>query len=148
MYKRQAQAAAAGITINVPELMPYAAGATGIDLDGDGTLDGATTSDYFYVFDPTGDLLGGGDGVAFSGDEGLQYTGYYATWNTLITLNGITDGVQAAVLGGALADPAAPNIPMLVDSVLSYTLYYWDMSDATIDAIIAAGVPDLSLIHI
>ena len=143
-----AQAAAAGITINVPELMPYAAGATGIDLDGDGTLDGATTSDYFYVFDPTGDLLGGGDGVAFSGDEGLQYTGYYATWNTLITLNGITDGVQAAVLGGALADPTAPNIPMLVDSVLSYTLYYWDMSDATIDAIVAAGVPDAAVTQV
>ena len=143
-----AQAAAAGITINVPELMPYAAGATGIDLDGDGTLDGATTSDYFYVFDPTGDLLGGGDGVAFSGDEGLQYTGYYATWNTLITLNGITDGVQAAVLGGALADPAAPNIPMLVDSVLSYTLFYWDMSDATVDAIVAAGVPDAAVTQV
>ena len=39
-------------------------------------------------------LLGGGDGVPFSGDEGLQYTGYYATWNTLITLNGITAGVK------------------------------------------------------
>ena len=143
-----AQAAAAGITINVPETMPYAAGATGIDLDGDGTLDGATTSDYFYVFDPTGDLLGGGDGVPFSGDEGLAYTGYYATWNTLITLNGITDGVQAAALGGALADPMAPNIPMIVDSVLSYTLYYWDMSDATIDAIVAAGVPDAAVTQV
>ena len=143
-----AQAAAAGITINVPETMPYAAGATGIDLDGDGTLDGATTSDYFYVFDPTGDLLGGGDGIPFSGDEGLQYTGYYATWNTLITLNGITDGVQAAALGGALADPMAPNIPMIVDSVLSYTLYYWDMSDATIDAIVAAGVPGAAVTQV
>ena len=143
-----AQAAAAGITINVPETMPYAAGATGIDLDGDGTLDGATTSDYFYVFDPTGDLLGGGDGVPFSGDEGLQYTGYYATWNTLITLNGITDGVQAAALGGALVDPMAPNIPMIVDSVLSYTLYYWDMSDATIDAIVAAGVPGAAVTQV
>ena len=137
-----AQAAAAGITINVPtENTPFAAGATGIDLDGDGVLDGATSSDWFYVFDPTGDVLGGGDGVLFSGDEGLQYTGYYATWNTLITLNGITAGVQAAALGGALANPTAPNIPMIVDSVLSYTLYYWDMSDATIAAVEAAGVP-------
>jgi hypothetical protein len=136
-----AQAAAAGITINVPtDNTPFAAGATGIDLDGDGVPDGATSSDWFYVFDPTGDVLGGGDGVAFSGDEGLQYTGYYATWNTLITLNGITDGVQAAALGGALANPAAPNIAMIVDSVLSYTLYYWDMSDATIAAVEAAGV--------
>ena len=137
-----AQAAAAGITINVPtENTPFAAGATGIDLDGDGVPDGATSSDWFYVFDPTGDVLGGGDGVLFSGDEGLQYTGYYATWNTLITLNGITAGVQAAALGGALANPTAPNIPMIVDSVLSYTLYYWDMSDATIAAVEAAGVP-------
>ena len=136
-----AQAAAAGITINVPtENTPFAAGATGIDLDGDGAPDGATSSDWFYVFDPTGDVLGGGDGELFSGDEGLQYTGYYATWNTLITLNGITDGVQAAALGGALANPAAPNIAMIVDSVLSYTLYYWDMSDATIAAVEAAGV--------
>ena len=137
------QAAAAGITINIPtENPPYMAGGTGIDLDGDGTLDGATSSEWFYVFDPVGDLLGGGDGVAFSGDEGLQFTGYYATWNVLITMNGIGDGVAAAVAGGAI-DPTtgAPNIPMIVDSVLSYTLYYWDMSDATVDAVVAAGIP-------
>ena len=138
-----AQAAANGITINVPtDNTPFAAGATGIDLDGDGVPDGATTNDFFYIFDPSGDILGGGDGVLFSGDEGLQYTGYYATWNTLITLNGITDGVQAAALAGALADPAAPNIPAIVDSVLSFTLYYWDMSSDTYAAIEAAGVAD------
>ncbi len=137
-----AQAAAAnGITINVPTENPaYMAGGTGIDLDGDGALDGATNSDWFYVFDPTGDLLGGGDGVLFSGDEALQFTGYYATWNVLITMNGISDGVTAAAMAGALAT-TPPNIPAIVDSVLSYTLYYWDMSDATVDAISAAGVP-------
>jgi len=137
------QAAAAGITINIPtENPPYMAGGTGLDLDGDGTLDGATSSEWFYVFDPVGDLLGGGDGVPFSGDEGLQFTGYYATWNVLITMNGIGDGVAAAVAGGAI-DPTtgAPNISMIVDSVLSYTLYYWDMSDATVDAVVAAGIP-------
>ena len=137
------QAAAAGITINIPtENPPYMAGGEGLDLDGDGTLDGATSSEWFYVFDPVGDLLGGGDGVAFSGDEGLQFTGYYATWNVLITMNGIGDGVAAAVAGGAI-DPTtgAPNISMIVDSVLSYTLYYWDMSDATVDAVVAAGIP-------
>jgi len=136
-------AAAANITINLPtDNPPYMAGGTGIDLDGDGTLDGATTSDWFYVFDPTGDLLGGGDGVLFSGDEALQFTGYYATWNVLITLNGISDGVTAAVMGGAI-DPTTgiPNVGMIVDSVLSYTLYYWDMHEATVDAIIAAGIP-------
>jgi hypothetical protein len=135
-------AASNGITIHVPtENTPFAAGATGIDFDQDGIPEGATTSDFFYVFDPTGDILGGGDGVPFSGDEGLMYTGYYATWNTLITLNGITAGVQSALLGGALANPTVPNIPMIVDSVLAYTLYYWDMSDATIAAVEAAGVP-------
>ncbi|MDB2351043.1 T9SS type A sorting domain-containing protein [Candidatus Marinimicrobia bacterium] len=137
-----ALAASNGITIHVPtENTPFAAGATGIDFDQDGIPEGATSSDFFYVFDPTGDVLGGGDGVPFSGDEGLQHTGYYATWNTLITLNGITDGVQASLIGGALANPAAPNIPMIVDSVLAYTLYYWDMSDATIDTMVARGVP-------
>jgi len=137
-----AQAAAAnGITINVPTENPaYMAGGTGIDLDGDGALDGATNSDWFYVFDPTGDLLGGGDGVLFSGDEALQFTGYYATWNVLITMNGISDGVTAAAMAGALAT-TPPNIAAIVDSVLSYTLFYWDMSDATVDAISAAGVP-------
>ena len=137
-----ALAASNGITIHVPtENTPFAAGATGIDFDQDGIPEGATTSDFFYVFDPSGDVLGGGDGELFSGDEGLQHTGYYATWNTLITLNGITDGVQASLLGGALANPTAPNIPMIVDSVLAYTLYYWDMSDATIDTMVARGVP-------
>ena len=136
-------AAAANITINLPtDNPPYMAGGTGIDLDGDGTLDGATSSDWFYVFDPSGDLLGGGDGELFSGDEALQFTGYYATWNVLITLNGISDGVTAAVMGGAI-DPTTgiPNIGMIVDSVLSYTLYYWDMHEATVDAIVAAGIP-------
>ena len=137
------QAQAAGITINVPtDNPPYMAGGTGLPDPTSGELIGATTSDWFYVFDPTGDLLGGGDGVAFSGDEALQFTGYYATWNVLITLNGISDGVTAAVMGGAI-DPntGAPNIGMIVDSVLSYTLYYWDMHEATVDAIVAAGIP-------
>ena len=141
-YVAQA-AAAAGITINLPtDNPPYMAGGTGLPDPTSGELIGATTSDWFYVFDPTGDLLGGGDGELFSGDEALQFTGYYATWNVLITLNGISDGVTAAVMGGAI-DPntGIPNIGMIVDSVLSYTLYYWDMHEATVDAIIAAGIP-------
>ena len=133
------QAQGLGITINVPSEHPYMAGGTGLDLDGDGTLDGATTSDWFYVFDPTGDLLGGGDGIPFSGDEALQFTGYYATWNVLITLNGIKDGLTAAAMGGALATNP-PNIPMIVDSVLAWTLYYWDMDAASVAAVGASGV--------
>jgi len=141
-YVAQA-AAAAGITINLPtDNPPYMAGGTGLPDPTSGELIGATSSDWFYVFDPTGDLLGGGDGELFSGDEALQFTGYYATWNVLITLNGISDGVTAAVMGGAI-DPntGIPNIGMIVDSVLSYTLYYWDMHEATVDAIVAAGIP-------
>ncbi|MBU92288.1 MAG: hypothetical protein CML88_02005 [Rhodobiaceae bacterium] len=122
------QAALAGITINVPEIMPYAVGATGLPGTEADPVIGDTTSDHFYIFDPKGDLLGGGDGIAFSGDEGLRFTGYYATWNTLITLNGITDGAGAAVAAGALANN---DVPMLVDSVLDYTLGYWDMSEDT-----------------
>ena len=137
-----AQAAAAGITIHVPELMPYAVGATGIPGTEADPVIGDTTSDVFYIFDPTGDVLGGGDGIAFSGDEGLRFTGYYATWNTLLTLNGITDGLGAAVMGGALANPTAPDVPMLVDSVLIYTLGYWDMSEATTALIIESVTTD------
>ena len=137
-----AQAAAAGITIHVPELMPYAVGATGVPGTEADPVIGDTTSDVFYIFDPTGDVLGGGDGIAFSGDEGLRFTGYYATWNTLLTLNGITDGLGAAVMGGALANPTAPDVPMLVDSVLIYTLGYWDMSEATTTLIIESVTTD------
>jgi len=134
------QAAAANITINVPtDNPPYMAGGTGLPDPTTGELIGATDSDWFYVFDPTGDLLGGGDGQLFSGDEALQFTGYYATWNVLITLNGIKDGVTAAAMGGALAT-TPPNIPMIVDSVLAWTLYYWDLDEASINVIAGAGV--------
>jgi hypothetical protein len=96
---------------------------------------GDTTSDFFYVFDPTGDLLGGGDGIPFSGDEALQFTGYYVTWNTLLTMDGIAAGAAAAAAAGALT---SGDVAMLVDSVLVYTLDYWDMSDAAVTAIVTA----------
>ena len=124
-------AAAAGITINLPtDNPPYMLGGEGITHPTTGEEGyGAFTSEWGYIFDPTGDLLGGGDGVAFSGDEALQFTGYYATWNVLKTLFAISEGATAAVLGGALADPAAPNIPMLADSLIDYTMYYWDVHE-------------------
>ena len=124
-------AAASGITINLPtDNPPYMLGGEGITHPTTGEEGyGAFTSEWGYIFDPTGDLLGGGDGVAFSGDEALQFTGYYATWNVLKTLFAISEGATAAVLGGALADPAAPNIPMLADSLIDYTMYYWDVHE-------------------
>ena len=124
-------AAGAGITINLPtDNPPYMLGGEGITHPTTGEEGyGAFTSEWGYIFDPTGDLLGGGDGVAFSGDEALQFTGYYATWNVLKTLFAISEGATAALLGGALADPTAPNIPMLADSLIDYTMYYWDVHE-------------------
>ena len=136
-----AQAAAdAGLPeIYVPAVNPYMVGGEGIDHPTEGPGYGALDTSIFYVFDPSGDLLGGGDGVLFSGDEGLAYTGYYATWNTIITMYGIDDGVDQAILGGALsgeyAPPNAPNVSAIVDSVLSWTLYYWDMDEASVAAV-------------
>ena len=117
-----AQAAAAGITINVPtENTPFAAGATGIDLDGDGVPDGATSSDWFYVFDPTGDVLGGGDGVALcdashpltSGGTFANEPGTAADLNetsledALISIAGFVDerGLKVALRGMKLILP-------------------------------------------
>jgi hypothetical protein len=131
-----AAAAAAGLPeIHVPAVNPFMVGGEGIDHPTEGPGYGAIDTSIFYVFDPTGDLLGGGDGELFSGDEGLAYTGYYATWNTIITLYGIQDGVEEAILGGALANPTAPNVSAIVDSVLEYTLFYWDMDEASVAAV-------------
>lgn len=118
-----AVAAASGITINVPtENPPYMAGGTGLPDPTTGEIVGATTNDQFYVFDPTGDILGGGDGVLFSGDEGLASTGYYATWNTLRTLNAITYGAGYGQLTGATTP--AEFAEAIMDAV--YTQWYLD----------------------
>lgn len=130
-----AAAAQNGITINVPAVNPFMVGGEGYDHPTEGPGYGALDTNIFYVFDPTGDLLGLGDGELFSGDEGLAYTGYYATWNTIITMYGIQDGVEEAILGGALANPTAPNVSAIVDSVLEYTLFYWDMDEASVAAV-------------
>jgi hypothetical protein len=98
---------------------------------------GALDTNIFYVFDPTGDLLGGGDGEMFSGDEALMFTGYYATWNTLITMNGIADGVEEAAMD---AFPNAPTMAAVVDSVIEWTTYYWEFDDASVTALKAAPV--------
>ena len=127
-------------TLNVPtENPPIMFGGPGqIDpTTGQGVVDpntgsnvGVIDTSWGYIFDPTGDLLGGGDGVPFSGDEALKFTGYYATWNTLITLKGIESGVYAAALQGHTT-PATLNIQGIVDSVLSEVLYNWGFDDAS-----------------
>ena len=45
------------------------------------------------------------------------------------------------MLAGAQDSTGALDIPLVVDSVLSFVLYNWDMSDETYAAIEAAGVP-------
>jgi hypothetical protein len=126
-----------GITINIPDVNPYMVGGQGVEAP-DGTPGyGALDTNIFYVFDPTGDLLGGGDGEMFSGDEALMFTGYYATWNTLITMNGIADGVEEAAMD---AFPNAPTMAAVVDSVIEWTTYYWEFDDASVTALKAAPV--------
>jgi len=80
-----------------PGLRNYAEeGAPPVIDENTGQPVGLFASDKGYVFDPTGDLLGGGDGLPFSGDEGLKYTGYYATWNTVVTMVSIQAGIGYA----------------------------------------------------
>ncbi|MDP6755367.1 MAG: T9SS type A sorting domain-containing protein [Candidatus Marinimicrobia bacterium] len=67
-----------GLNISVPD-NPIALGATGQDLDGNGTMDGTLSAEWGYVFDPSGS-----DGEFFSGDEPLQFTGYYFTYNFMV----------------------------------------------------------------
>lgn len=146
-------ASAAGITIHVPAEHPYMFLGPGLPANPDtGEPDegyGAfpNGSDWGYVFDPTGALLGGDD-VAFNGDEALKETGYFWTWNTLVTLNSITEGAGAAINAGCCLDAsgnllATPNVPMLADSVIDYVMYYWDVAEAyqlSASATIKAGL--------
>jgi len=96
-------------------------GGSGFDLDGDSIPDGVVAApnlEWGYIFDPSG-----GDGVPFSGDESLRWTGYYLTYNamasgaTLQTVlgadadgDGMPDNLAAAVVAymtGGMAQSAA-----------------------------------------
>ena len=89
------------ITINMPD-KPYMFGGEGVTHPTTGEEGfGAFDTTRGYIFDPKGDLIGGGDGIMFSGDEGLAATGYYATWNTIRTLYAIGYGAKAALSTGA-----------------------------------------------
>jgi len=73
-------------------------GGSGADLDGDSIPDGVVASpklEWGYIFDPSGD-----DGVLFSGDEALQFTGYYMTFNFLSAASAL------ATAYGQFSDPA------------------------------------------
>ncbi len=73
-------------------------GGSGADLDGDSIPDGVVASpklEWGYIFDPSGD-----DGVLFSADEPLQFTGYYMTFNFLSAVSAL------ATAYGQFSDPA------------------------------------------
>ncbi|MDP6143751.1 MAG: hypothetical protein QGF49_06305, partial [Candidatus Marinimicrobia bacterium] len=88
-----ALAATYGIVIHVPD-NPVALGGTGQDIDGDGEVDGLLSANFGYLFDPVG-----GDGAPFSGDEPLQFTGYFFTAHFMNAV-GIGQGTFEAC-GGA-----------------------------------------------
>ena len=138
-----------GLTVSVPTTKAYmfngpgaidpTTGATVMD-DSVNTTTGQTdtwpmgqfTGNKAYIFDPTGDLLGGGDGLPFSGDEALAFTGYYATWNTLQTLMAMTEGTTNAVASAIYAtDPPNPTALPTADSLAAYiidaVLWQWDI---------------------
>jgi hypothetical protein len=73
-------------------------GGSGADLDGDSIPDGVVASpklEWGYIFDPAGE-----DGVLFSADEPLQFTGYYMTFNFLSAVGAL------ATAYGQFSDPA------------------------------------------
>ena len=138
------------ITISVPtgdslgvtdHNKPYMLGGPGqVDATGTPVIDPTTgapfglfNTSWGYIFDPTGDLIGGGDHIPFSGDEGLQFTGYYATWNVLMTADAIEEGFFAAYLAGLTS---AEDI---ADSVVAYVMWQWDIHE-NVQAVLNAGV--------
>ena len=111
-----------------PGLRNYAAeGAPPVIDPNTGQPQGLFASGKGYVFDPTGDLLGGGDGLPFSGDEGLKYTGYYATWNTVVTMVSIQAGIGYANAVAAQTQ-TQPTMAEYASAIMSkvYENFYFD----------------------
>ena len=126
-------------------------GGSGADLDGDSIPDGVVASpnlEWGYIFDPSG-----ADGVPFSGDESLRWTGYYLTYNamasgaTLQTVlgadadgDGTPDNLAAAIAaymqGGMTATPA---LLAAIDDLAG--VYFTTMATGYgIDSTTAAGI--------
>ena len=103
-----------------------------IDTDTGGPV-GQINSASGYIFDPTGDLLGGGDGLPFSGDEGLKFTGYYATWNTLMTIKAIEAGAKTALASG-VTDAAG-----IASQIMDHVLYQFDLDTDELGTILVPG---------
>jgi|LWDU01.1.fsa_nt_gi hypothetical protein len=139
------------ITINVPtgdslgvtdHNRPYMLGGPGqVDANGAAVIDpetgapvGLFNTSWGYIFDPTGDLLGGGDHIPFSGDEALQFTGYYVTWHVLMTINAIQEGTVAAMTAAAMAGQAA-TLDSISAYVIAEVMWQWDVADAVQEAL-------------
>ena len=126
-------------------------GGSGFDLDGDSIPDGVVAApnlEWGYIFDPSG-----ADGVPFSGDESLRWTGYYLTYNamasgaTLQTVlgadadgDGTPDNLAAAIAaymqGGLTATPA---LLAAIDDLAG--VYFSTMATGYgIDSTTAAGI--------
>ena len=143
------------ITISVPtgnslgvtdENPPYMLGGPGqMDATGAAVIDSTTgapvglfSTSWGYIFDPTGDLIGGGDGLPFSGDEGLQFTGYYVTWHVLMTINAIQEGTVAAMTAAAMAGQES-TLDSISAYVIAEVMWQWDVADAVQEALNGAA---------
>jgi hypothetical protein len=143
------------ITINVPtgdslgvtdHNRPYMLGGPGqMDANGAAVIDTTTgapvglfSTSWGYIFDPTGDLIGGGDGLPFSGDEGLKFTGYYVTWHVLQTIEAIAIGAAAGIEAAPAAFATIPSTPVMTtiaDYLVEEVMWQWDVADAVQEAL-------------
>ena len=102
-------------------------GGTGADLDGDSIPDGVVAApnlEWGYIFDPKGS-----DGVLFSGDEPLRWTGYYLTANAANSV-----GALATVVGDDLNDDGVPdNIAALIAQYMLTGMTQTAATQAAID---------------
>ena len=102
-------------------------GGSGADLDGDSIPDGVVAApdlEWGYIFDPAG-----GDGALFSGDEPLQWTGYYMTFNAISAV-----GALAQVVGDDLNDDGVPdNIAALIAQYMLTGMTQTAATQAAID---------------
>ena len=101
-------------------------GGLGADLDGDSIPDGVVANpnlEWGYIFDPKGE-----DGVLFSGDEPLRWTGYYLTYNAMAS-----GATLQTVLGADADGDGTPD--NLAAAIAQYMLTGLTQTAATLAAI-------------
>ena len=86
-------------------------GGSGHDVNMDGTIDAADgylaspTLEWGYIFDPVG-----ANGVPFDGDESLRWTGYYLTYNAMMSVGTLTAVLGADADGDGMPDNLAAAV--------------------------------------